>query len=243
MNSKTLLIIYIIIFFLSIFILHLNKKDDLCKIDNNLQTKNKKSNKKWALLLTTAVDLSDCDERKKIYAKQIDKWLKETDLDIFVIESTNTGFSYIPPNERLKIIVKDIPKNEPSSQSKHQSSSQSEYQSLLEILNEIPEEYDYIFKVTGRYFLKDLHLILKDIPDADIYLQKNCNDITNSQNSEYFGIKRNILQKLLRRFKTNKNMENNLYDFIKNNNLKFYRLEPFFNDVKRGGDKLLINPL
>ena len=26
--------------------------------------------------------------------------------------------------------------------------------------------------MTGRYFLKDLHKYLKDIPDADIYLQK-----------------------------------------------------------------------
>jgi len=38
-------------------------------------------------------------------------------------------------------------------------------------------------------------------------------------------------------------MENNIYDFVKNNNLKFYKMEPFLNDIRRGGDSQLLNPL
>ncbi len=240
MKLKTIRIFYLIIFILSIIFLtfltfNFEQKSFICHINNNIKNIDKKSYKKWAIILTTAVDLKNKDERKKLYTKQIERWLNETDLDLFVIESTNTGFSDILPHPRLKIIIKDI--------SKDQSSSQSESQSLLQALEEIPKEYNYIFKVTGRYFLKDFDSVLKDLPDADIYLQKHCNDILSFQNSEYFGMERNLLIEMLKRIEKIGMMEINIYQFIKDNNLKFYRLEPFFNDVRRGGDNALLNPL
>ena len=236
MKLKTIIFIYFCLFVLSLSILFIKKKENFCKVENNLDVSIKKTNKKWAVLLTTAIDLHDHLERKKIYEKQIDRWIKETDLDIFVIESTNKGFNDIPKNQRLKIITLDIPKN--------QSSSQSECQSIIQSLKQIPKEYNYIFKVTGRYFLKDLHKYLKDIPDADIYLQKlHCNDENKWQNTEYFGIKRSLLEKMLKKIEKIGLMENNIYDFVKNHNLKFYKMEPFLNDIRRGGDSQLLNPL
>ena len=102
-------------------------------------------------------------------------------------------------------------------------------------------EYNYILKVTGRYFLKGIEYHLKKVTDVDIVLQKHCK--TNWQNSEYFGGKREVISNFIETVLDKGLMEERLYDFIVKNKLTFKRIGPFPNNIRRGGDNLLIKNL
>lgn len=190
--------------------------------------------KNWAILLTTAINVNNkYIERKHLYEQQIIKWLTGTNLNIFVIESTNSKFD-LPPHPRLKIIYKDIPTQT--------SSTISEMSSINEALKYIDIKYNYILKVTGRYYLSDIENHLKNIKDVDIILQKNC--FSPFQHTEYFGGKRDIFEKFIKYFdRDNGIMEKQLYKFVIDNNLSFQRMGSFPNNIRRGGDNILINKL
>jgi hypothetical protein len=157
---------------------------------------------------------------------------------IFVIESTGYGFPKLNHDRLIKITTK-LPKMI--------SSSQSEAASISYALNEMKDnEYfkncSYILKVTGRYFLNNIENTLKNItPNLDVYLQ--IHKTNNWQNTEYFGIKKELFKPFIETVLEIGIMEHKFYDFISSNRLKKQNIGPFKNNIRRGGDNLLINPL
>ena len=199
---------------------------------------------KWIVLLTMAVSNSsntiiDSEYRKKLYAFQIMEWLNKTNCIIVVIESSGYDFPYIE-NERLHKITFKITEN-------LNSSSQYEAISILHALNEIKDtdyynECTHILKVTGRYFLYDIENHLNSKPqDKDLYLQKHRNEKIRWQNSEYYGIRKQLFEILLKHVKTSGLMEHTLYNFSINKSGCF--IGYFKNNIRRGGDNLLIENL
>jgi hypothetical protein len=197
---------------------------------------------KWIVLLTTAVNVNnqenDIENRKIIYSNQIKNWLTKTNMHIFVVESTGCGFPKLN-HDRLTIITTNLPKMN--------SSSQSEAASISYALNKIKDNEHFkncshILKVTGRYFLNNIENTLKNItPNLDVYLQ--IHKIKNWQNTEYYGIKKDLINPFIETVLENGLMEHKFDDFILSNNLTSQKIGPFKNNIPRGGDNLLINLL
>jgi hypothetical protein len=236
-NLKIKIIILIVIFF--IFFKYLNNYE---KFENN---------KTYAVLLTTCIKptiesfQNNSIERKKTYENSIIQWMEKTNLIIYIIESSNLGFPEIEERykhtNRLHIIKYD------------QSQIKCDYNdglcrgffegySIKYALENMPK-YDYILKVTGRYYLdgveNDLIEILKNDNLKDSYFQIHKTE--NSQNSEYFFIKQDNLlifsNKLIKN--TDKQFEESLSDY--KNNITYSTLGPYQNYIKKGGDGTLIN--
>jgi hypothetical protein len=199
---------------------------------------------KWIVLLTTSINnnnkpFSDTEInfRKGLYTKQINKWLQNTPFHIVIIESSGYEFPEIS-HERLHKYTFQITR-------KINSSSQYEAESILYVLEKIKntnflKNCTHILKVTGRYFLENIEQELnKKTPNFDLYLQIHRRN--NWQNSEYYGIKKELFEPLAISVKENGLFEVKLFDFSTDKSVCF--LNPFPNDIKRGGDGLLINPL
>ena len=199
---------------------------------------------KWAVLLTTAVninnDIQDIKNRKIIYSNQIGNWLTKTNMYIFVIESSGYGFPKLCHDRLIKITTK-LPKM--------CSSSQSEAASMLYAINEMKDNEHFkncshILKVTGRYFLDNIENVLKNtISNLDVYLQIHKNHTIKWQNTEYYGIKKELIEPFINTVLEIGTMEAKFYDFILSNNLTAQNIGPFKNNIRRGGDKLLIKLL
>jgi hypothetical protein len=198
----------------------------------------------WIILLTTAIDnpshtITDTEFRKDLYKKQINRWLNETNYIIVVVESSGYDFPDIT-HERLHklsfIINAILP-----------SSSQYEAVSIVYALNKIKNEGYYnncthILKVTGRYFLENLKLVLDESEqDKDLYLQKHFNETISWQNSEYYGIRKELYCSFIGSILMTGLMEHKLWIFASDKNI--CRIGTFSNDIRRGGDNMLIENL
>jgi hypothetical protein len=196
---------------------------------------------KWIVLLTTCVNVEnlnnkkDINERKLIYIKQINRWLNETNLPIFVVESSGYIFDEIK-NNKLTVFSFKINK-------KLASSSQYEATSILYALDRININYTHVLKVTGRYFLPNIeNILLNSKQDFDLYVQTVKNHFAKFQNSEYYGIRKKLLKEYAEYVKNNNViMEHKLYELVLNHT--FINIGPFLNDIPRGGDKLIIKYL
>ena len=117
--------------------------------------------------------------------------------------------------------------------------------SILNILenikyNPIYQQCSHILKVTGRYYLHNVEKILNKIePNKDLYLQIHRKGTW--QNSEYVGIRKELLQLLCENIKTEGLFEEKLYNFSLDKT--FIHFGPFDNKIKRGGDNQLIQRL
>ena len=197
----------------------------------------------WIVLLTTSVNNSynnmiDTDFRKVLYHTQIKRWLNETNYDIVVVESSGYDFPEIE-HERLHKVVFKINEHLPTS-------SQYEAISISNALDNIRNKDFYIncshiLKVTGRYFLKDITNHLNNVEqNKDLYLQHHFN--INWQNSEYFGIRKELFDLFIESgIKKINLMENELSKFSVCKSM--CRIGPFQNDIRRGGDNMLITNL
>jgi hypothetical protein len=199
----------------------------------------------WIILLTTAVTnfnntMQYSDYRKQLYNYQILQWLKRTNYKIVVVESSGYDFPDII-DERLHKVSFKFNTGLPSS-------SQYEAQSILNALNDIKNTDFYnncthILKVTGRYFLDNVEQHLNRQPqDKDLYLQKHRNDSSKWQHCEYFGIRKELFPIFLNSVKDIGLMENRLWDFSVNNK-SYCHIGYFSNNIRRGGDHLLIKNL
>lgn len=210
-------------------------------------TNNEINNNKWLIILTAAINIKyknnteDMNKRRNLYIQQIMKWLKYTNYEIVVIESTGVGFPRLN-HPRLHKYVISLPIFE--------TSSICEAESLLYVLNEIKNEQYYlecshILKVTGRYYLNNIEKILKSSKnDYDLYLQIHKDDSIKWQHTEYYGIRKNLLIPfLLTLRKTKILMEHAFYIFIHKYRFNTTTIGPVFNNIARGGDGLTINPL
>ena len=197
----------------------------------------------WIVLLTTAVNNSynnmiDTDFRKVLYHTQIKRWLNETNYDIVVVESSGYDFPELE-HERLHKVVFKINEHLPTS-------SQYEAISISNALDNIRNKDFYIncshiLKVTGRYFLKDITNHLNNVEQNKyLYLQHHFN--INWQNSEYFGIRKELFDLFIESgIKKINLMENELSKFSVCKSM--CRIGPFPNDIRRGGDNMLITNL
>ena len=201
---------------------------------------------KWIVLLTTCIktpsnSLDDQEYRTTLYKTQIQKWLNNTTYDIVIVESSGCNcFSELESNTRLHVYTTIIPTV---------SSSQSEASSMLYVLDHIKNEDFYIqcthiLKVTGRYYLQNIEHVLQTYPkyNMNMYVQQHKNSTIRWQNTEYYGIKKELLTDLLEPVAITGYMEQRVYDFI-----DIYRnvciLPSFPNNIARGGDGLILNPL
>jgi hypothetical protein len=199
---------------------------------------------KWIILLTSSVSninnkIKDSEYRKKLYKQQITRWLNETNLDIFIVESSGYDFPEIN-HERLHKIIFKFDREYPSS-------SQYEAQSILYALENIKNTPQFnncthILKVTGRYFLKDIEKVLNNThQDLDLYLQKHRDTNKKWQHTEYYGIKKELFLPFLQKFKDIGLVEHILFEFSNQHSGCF--IGPFPNNVRRGGDNMLLKYL
>ena len=171
---------------------------------------------RWIILLTTSVSncsntIKDTKYRINLYTLQILKWLEKTNFIIVVIESSGYNFPHINHERLYKFtFIFKRPLN---------SSSQYEANSILYVLNEIKDtkyynECTHILKVTGRYFLDGIENHLNSKPqDKDLYLQKHRDNNIMWQNSEYYGIRKQLFNNFLVSVKEIGLMEHKLWDF------------------------------
>ena len=195
---------------------------------------------RWIVLLTTSV--RGDPSRKELYTRQIRRWLDETGFFLYVIESSGYAFPEIPSHDRLRVVAFDLSE-------KLNSSSQYEARSILHFLSTVRNEpafrhATHILKVTGRYFLDGIVGELARLSDdgTDFFLQQHRNDQIRWQNSEYFGIRRDLLENMVTPIVHVGYMEECLYEASRHNG-RFRFLHPFPNRIARGGDGLVIDPL
>lgn len=219
------------------------RKNYMKKI-NELKNKNK-----WIIFLTTAVNVkNECDIRINLYISQIMKWLNNTNFYIYVVEST--GYEFNINHERLKCVTFNL--------ENCSSSTIGEANSMLYLLDQIKNDENFIncthiLKVTGWYYLKNIEYNLnnKCINGLSTYLQFTHDYNIEWQNTEYFGIDKNLLEEFLLTILNhdsistpyNNLMEHKWYHFIFDNKLSYQRIGPFENNIARGGDGIIIRNL
>lgn len=200
---------------------------------------------KWCILLTMAIDVNnEINYRSKIYLEQIEKWINNTNYFIFIVESTGHSFIFNEIknkyNNRIYLISLNLIKNSSSSILEAKS---IEYAMNIILNTNIGQNVTHILKVTGRYYLNNIQEILQNIfQDIDIYIQIHTDHNIKWQNTEYYGIRKELLIPMVENvIKYSYYMEHNFYDFIFiNNNFEITNLGPFFNKIPRGGDGLII---
>jgi len=205
---------------------------------------------RWVVLLTTCVFPSNSanmgnnnpEARKNLYVVQIQRWVNETTLPIFVVDTSGYTFDEIPKSDRLHIMSYKIP---------HPifTSTEGEKIGLMYAMSQMSpmspiSEYDFthILKVTGRYFLEGIeHKLEKaNTEEFDLFLQIHRNNKGQWQNSEYYGIRQDFMKDFITSIQ-GRLMEQALYDF--SSRVRFDFLGPFPNQIARGGDLLVIDPL
>ena len=234
MISPLLLLLLLLI----IIILYVNNKK---KIQSN----------KWIVLLTMCVHIkqNELDKnsneindiinyRRELYTNVIKKWLANTDLPIFVVESSNYNFEEIK-HDRLKVFA--------FQGEKLANSSTAEAESILyalEKLKDYNKDYTHILKVTGKYYLDGITQTLSLLPnDYDIYTQRHINYGLEEINTEYYGIKKDLYNDFanscIRNIIT---MEPNMFKFCKNKKvMKFPRTFCNCSNIMRNDGSIIKN--
>jgi len=214
-----------------------------CENVDNFENDN---SNKWMVLLTMCVDRfkkgdeDDMEQRTQLYRTQLQKWLEKTNLPIFAVESSNNANflkEIADKNERLTYYVFD-PNEAVSSSVGEIKSLQYALQNMKE--NDIYNRSSHILKITGRYYLDDFENKANALEQGkDLYIQKH--RATNFQNSEYFGMKKDVMNEFVDNFDMSILMEDNLYKFSLNK--EYVVFDPFDNNVARGGDNLVLQKL
>jgi len=200
---------------------------------------------KWCILLTTCVNRkSQTPEQRKeilsIYQRSISDWLTKTTLPICVVDSSDYPFNEFADT---RLIVVHYTCKETG------SSTISESISILHALEHSKElkAYEYIVKITGRYYIPNMKETLENIPYSyDLYLQAT--RTPDLQNSEVFGFKRILADDIFIPLADKTDtliMEERLWNISHTGKYTSYVL-PYLQNiykVPRGGDKLVVDPL
>ena len=124
---------------------------------------------KFALLLCTY----NVEARKSMYHDVIRWWMKNSTLDIYIIDSSNNVF-----DDDIEQSCKTHHFNQADFTSCTTCSTTLEFLSYDQALNVFGKEwennYDYIIKLTCKYTLPTLEAILKEITDTsyDLFIQR-----------------------------------------------------------------------
>jgi len=252
-----LIIIIIVIIVIILFIIVKRRREDMIPtptpvtLDKPEEIKCQKI--RWAVLLTTCVFPSNStntgnnnsEARKNLYVVQIQRWVDNTTLPIFVVDTSGYTFDEIPKSDRLYIM---------SYKTQHpiSTSTEGEKIGLMYAMSQMSQmcqmsqisecNFTHILKVTGRYYLEGIENKLEkaNTKEYDLFLQIHRNNEGRWQNSEYYGIRRDLMEDFITSIQ-GRLMEHCLYDF--SSRVRFDFLGPFPNQIARGGDLLVIDPL
>ena len=183
-----------------------------------------------AIILTT----HHKPEQINMYLKRIIWWLDHSTLDLFVVDSNNSDFNYLPKLYKNNIKLHLFSFN----QSPDIISAQKKYpkgfrvityceilsiKKILEHYKHLLSSYDWIFKLTGKYVIPTLEHALVNIPNnADIIVQNKCNTV--SQNSELFGFRFNNIINIFNNFNEVDVFEISLKKLLEKDTYTLYRL-------------------
>ena len=186
------------------------KLDPLPKVINQTPVK-------ICLLLTMYIT----NNNKRIYEKSVYDWLSETNIDIFIVDSSNRGLDIHHPRLSQCIFQQGSIQG--------RTTTNLELNSILKACDKFNDfrEYDMVFKITGKYFTFYFDRNIDRIPtDADIIAQNRTD--TCGQNSEIVGFKQNVLRDIIDLFiAQGESFEASLLKLLpKKDKYKSYRLEP-----------------
>lgn len=203
---------------------------------------------RFAILLTTCVKPKYCNkseirQRKELYLRSIKCWLKNTKLDIYLVDSSNYDFHEINHKRFHMFSFKNRGNNDP-----HLGKSRGEVNSILKAYDYFKDEwvnkgYKYMVKITGKYYLKGLEdWLSSNNKRIDLWIQHQRrlsviesigSIVYNMVNTEIFICK---LDKIVEIFKTkysgNLIVERHMNLIIESGRYKVSRLPPFKNVLK-----------
>ncbi len=231
----------------TVCVLYIPSKPRIAAAATQLQTQPQP----WAVLITTAAKplikvKEPLHERTAAYKAALSKWMDAAKTPqhppVFVVESTGHALpASIPPHRLDSFVV--TPDQMTGSPSKAEAAS------ILHALDTFHDAMqaagsEFVLKVTGRYFIPDVHTLLRDIPaNVDIVLQHNRR--THGQNTEVFGFRRFLAPLLFGHDFTHTSMEFQIQRAVKAHKLHVYRLPPIPNvlGARRCGDRARLSTL
>jgi len=197
----------------------------------------------FTLLLTCTCKVQDnitwlkernLEKRIKTYVKKIKKWIKNTNIDIVVIENSGFNFNELQKYvcDRFEIITFDyskIDKNDNTLLKSMRSKGQHEIYSINYAYkrSKIIKKNNYLFKLTGRYFLPNFEKIINEFNytqysyiiqhDSDHvsknkYKGKLIDKIGFPKRCELVGCKKELIDKFFKFPLKNDHMEQELYE-------------------------------
>tara|TARA_B110000483_G_scaffold243596_1_gene334427 strand:+ start:8732 stop:9448 length:717 start_codon:yes stop_codon:yes gene_type:complete len=201
------------------------------------------------LLLTMCINTFNNNSKKDkkyrldLYKKNIDNYLKNTNLDIYIVESSNDKIlkNIYKDNNRINIHSFDL-NNSKYMKNFPQSSTFYEIFSMYEAYKHFKlYKYNNIIKVTGRYYLPTIEKSLDNLDNNyKLYVQHR-ETKSKSKQTEIIGFKsyyfKNIFNEVI---KQNKIFEHTItYLSKKDKCTNLPRLDLEY-PVRRGGDKKVI---
>lgn len=192
-----------------------------------------------AVMLTTFI--TEDPKRKQMYEQNVKRWLSETDFDIFLVDSSNQGLSSVQ-HPRLHVLVFDQSKDPGVSES---YLSNKEKNSVLKAYHHFRNklhEFDYVFKITGKYVIPNLRSLSETIPKGtDIIVQHL--QITHGQNTECVGFRPHALMPVMNLVQNEetREFEKVMHQLTSSNKFKVHRLPPITLDqgIKRTDGSIL----
>jgi hypothetical protein len=179
------------------------------------------------ILLTTCVNNNP--ERLSIYLDRIHKYLKYTNLSFYIVESSGYTFPEFKNNPRVKIYS--------FIGEKSTNSSLMELDSIIRIIKHYNlNKYDFIFKITGKYFIRNLDFLVRKFfhKDIDFYIQNGNSEIFCSKPAYYFELYSHV--------KDAKSFEQSIPLVIKNKNkIHFPKIK--LSDYTPRGDGVILKYL
>ena len=223
--------VLVLLFIIIIFYINLNYV---------LPQENFKEKQSYCILLTTCVNLTFkqtdvLNNRKNHYISIINKYLDNTKFDINIVESSGYSFDEFKNNPRINVYT-FVNKEEGT----------PSYLEALSILkayyNMGLHKYDFLIKITGKYYIPNLENIINDLENKQLYFP-NISGSSFYKNSEIFGCKTKyipkIMNKIIKNSKYNLNFELtiSLYSLFNDYGIfsKIYLNEP----IKRGDGSIL----
>ena len=153
---------------------------------------------KCCILLTMYI--GNDESRRKIYENNVKRWLEETNLEIFTVDSSGKYINQTNPRLHQFSFNQntDFVASNPSIYEKNSILYALDY-----FCNDILK-FDMIFKVTGKYFIPGIEKKFKYIPsNAEIVLQNRTDTAwPYGQNTEIIGIRSDIIKKIISKINT-----------------------------------------
>lgn len=245
LNKPLFLVVSIFVILIILLMIYVNlnlyrNRFSIPTIDINKKVDNR--NRKICLLLTMYIG-DEKEKRRTFYLDVARKWIQQKDIEIFIVDSSGR---YLFGQEEYKNLHQYSFKQE--GERKKLCPSVKEKDSIINILNanfDGIDDYDFIYKLTGKYFIENFKSVCIDcLPlDADYVLQNNT--YTHGQNTELIGFRPSIAKKeLLSDISSVKGFENAAadlhYKYPKRNIYRLPRID-INNNIKRSDGSIITN--